>query len=111
MNVQELEAFRHVPFLLWVKDEDGRYIWGNNAIDEFAGEPVVGKTDADLRWADNAESLRADDKQVMATGKPMFTNEMVDDSTLGKVTLCVCKYADQLDGKTHAFGISFVVRG
>ncbi len=98
-----------MPFLLWVKDEDGRYIWGNTAINDFAGQPVAGKTDAELPWADVAESLRADDKQVMATGEPMFTHEQVGESSKGKATLSVCKFADELDGKTHAFGISFVV--
>jgi hypothetical protein len=52
-------------------------------ITELAGENVVGKPDAELEWADNSER--------------------------GRASLSVCKRAGDLDGKPHAFGISFVI--
>ena len=106
---QNLEIFNQMPFLFWVKDEEGVYIWGNQAISDLAGWDVVGKTDAELPWADNAEALRADDNQVLKTGKPIFAHEYVDESSRGKATLNVCKFVGELDGKKHAFGISFVI--
>lgn len=32
MQIRDLEAFENVPFLVWVKDEDWCYLWGNRAI-------------------------------------------------------------------------------
>ena len=50
MQIKDLEAFQDVPFLCWVKDEEWRYLWGNRAICDLAGEDVAGKKDADLIW-------------------------------------------------------------
>ena len=109
MRTEDLEPFRDAPFLLWAKDADGVYVWGNRTIDDLAGEAVTGKPDADLVWGDDAEALRRDDEQVLATGQPIFVNEHVQRSNRGDAVLSVCKWADELDGVPHAFGISFVV--
>ena len=109
MNTKDLEIFNAMPFLFWVKDEEGRYMWGNKTIRDLAGEDIIGKKDAELPWADNAEALRADDKKVLETGKPLFVHEYVDDSSRGRLTLSVCKFIGELDGKKHAFGISFEI--
>ena len=109
MQAKDLEIFNQMPFLFWVNDEDGVYIWGIQAISDLAGQDVVGKTDAELPWADNAEALRADDKQVMETGKSIFAHDFVDKSSRGNATPNVCKLVGELEGKKHAFGISFVI--
>jgi PAS domain-containing protein len=109
MRIEDLEVFRDVPFLLWAKDDAGRYVWGNRAIDELAGEPVAGKQDSELVWAENAAALRKDDEEVLASGRPMFAHEYVQRSERGQATLSVCKWADELEGEPHAFGISFVI--
>jgi len=41
----------------------------------------------------------------------MFVREDVDHSKRGRASLSVCKWADDLDGEPHAFGISFVIAG
>lgn len=109
MKRQDLEVLNDVPFLFWAKDAEGTYVWGNRAINELAGENVVGKPDAELEWADNAQALREDDRRVLESGEPMFVREYVDHSERGKASLSVCKWADELDGTPHAFGISFVI--
>jgi PAS domain-containing protein len=109
MRTEDLEPFRSAPFLLWAKDADGVYVWGNRTIDELAGETVTGKPDSELAWADDAEALRRDDEQVLATGEPMFVHEHVQRSHRGDAVLSVCKWSDDLDGEPHAFGISFVI--
>ena len=111
MKVEDLEAFEGAPFLCWVKDEEWRYLWGNKAICELAGEDVTGKKDDELIWKENAEALVANDKNVLETGKPHFMNERVDHSEYGKATLSVCKWVDDLDGRRLVFGISFVIPG
>jgi len=109
MQKNELEIFNAMPFLFWAKDEEGRYLWGNRAICEFAKEDVVGKTDSELMWAADAEGLRADDKEVLNTGKPIFRHEYVDKSREGKATLNVCKFLGELDGRRCVMGVSFVI--
>jgi hypothetical protein len=32
-------------FLFWVKDEEGRYLWGNRTTSQLVEENVVGKSD------------------------------------------------------------------
>jgi PAS domain-containing protein len=98
-----------MPFLFWVKDEEGRYLWGNKAISQLAGKEIVGKTDHELPWAADADGLIVDDKQVFETGKPLFVHEYV--TTSSKITLNVCKWLGELDGKRRCFGISFFIDG
>ena len=109
MKLRDLEAFRDVPFLLWVKDEEWRYLWGNNKINDLAGQDVVGKHDSELVWKANASALVANDKEVLASGKPHYMHERVDHSEHGRAVLSVCKWLDELDGRRLVFGISFVI--
>lgn len=53
MKIADLGTFQNAPFLLWVKDEQWRYLWGNRGICGPAGEDVFGKrrTAAGLRVA------------------------------------------------------------
>ena len=108
MQIKDLEAFEHVPFLVRVKDEAWRYLWGNRAICDLAGEDVIGKKDSDLVWKANADAQVHNDREVLATGEPDFMHERVDHSDHGKATLSVCKWVDELDGRKLVFGISFV---
>jgi len=108
MQRADLKAFENVPFLFWIKDKEGTYIWANRVACQFAKEDdIVGKADDDLVWADNAAALQELDRQVIDSGKPRFLHEYVDKSDRGKATLNVCKWVDELDGKKYCFGISF----
>ncbi len=101
--------FNQMPFLFWVKDEAGIYLWGNRAITEHAGENIVGKSDRELIWAANADIIRAGDKQVFASGEPKYLQDYVAEFSGGKTTLNVCKWLGELDGKKCCFGLSFVI--
>jgi hypothetical protein len=43
MEAKDLKIFNEMPFLFWVKDEKGKYLWGNKTISRLAGEDIVGK--------------------------------------------------------------------
>lgn len=109
MNQRDLESFTQVPYLAWAKDREGRYIWGNEAINRFAGEDVAGKSDQELVWSHSAESLQRGDAEAMETGEPNYLLENVDASGEGAAQLSVCKWRGELDGQQVCFGISFVV--
>ena len=109
MHGKDLEIFNQMPFLFWVKDAGGRYVWGNRVINRLAGEDVTGKTDADLVWAADAEGLREADRRVWETGEPSFVHEFVAKSSSGQVTLNVCKFMGDFEGERHVFGVSFII--
>ncbi|TDU31746.1 PAS domain S-box-containing protein [Panacagrimonas perspica] len=72
--VQErFEAFmRHFPAAAYIKDDEGRYVFVNTAVEERFGMSagqIVGLRDADLLGAEHAAHLRTNDLQVLATGK------------------------------------------
>ncbi|MEJ2070928.1 MAG: PAS domain-containing protein [Syntrophobacterales bacterium] len=109
MQSKDLEVFNNMPFFFWVKDEAGRYLWVNRALSEMAQQAIIGKTDLEMGWAADAEALRADDKQVLETGKTLYVQEYAHVPGRGKVTLNVCKFVGELDGKKRVFGVSFVI--
>ena len=109
MKDSDLEIFNQMPFLFWVKDAEGRYLWGNRVINQLAGEDVVGKTDAELVWSDDAEDLYAHDLKVLESGKPSFIHEFVAKSSHGQSTLNVCKFVGELEDEKRIFGISFII--
>lgn len=109
METKDLEIFNEMPFLFWVKDEEGKYLWGNRTISQLAGEDIVGKTDYELVWAENTEIIRSGDKQVFDSEEPRYLQEYVAKFNHGKATLNVCKWLGELDGSKRCFGISFII--
>ena len=108
MKSKDLEIFNEMPFYFWFKDEDGRYLWANRVLLEFAKTDMLGKTDNELPWVGNADALRAADKQVLETGETLRLRELVIDKP-EKVTVNACKWLGELDGKKGVFGVSFVI--
>lgn len=109
MKSEDLVITNSFPVVFWAKNLDGVYIFGNETINGFAGQPVVGKKDQDLPWADTADALLDHDKKVYASGETGYMHELVHKSSKGEVTLNVCKWPGELDGQPCTFGISFVI--
>ena len=63
-----------LPFRVFWKDKESRYLGCNQAFSEDTGfnDPslVIGKTDFDLPWTSNAKQLHAHDAAVISTGVP-----------------------------------------
>ena len=70
------------PFLVWLKDVDSRYLAVNQPFADACGmdspDSLIGKTDLDIWPADLAERYRADDRAVLASGKPKVVEELVE---------------------------------
>lgn len=71
----------NVPYLMWLKDPDGRFLAVNDLFARSAGcqraEDVVGKADVDVWPADLANKYRLDDAEVIATRKQKRVEEPI----------------------------------
>jgi|GEM_PF-1811379 len=63
---------QHAPIRVFWKDLESRYIGCNSQFAHDAGLPnledLIGKTDYDMNWREQAELYRSDDKAVMESG-------------------------------------------
>ncbi|MFO0629600.1 MAG: PAS domain S-box protein [Polyangiales bacterium] len=68
-----------IPARVFWKDRDSRYLGCNTAFARDAGlaEPrqILGKTDHELGWHEQAERYRADDRAIMESGQPRLSYE------------------------------------
>lgn len=79
----DLDAFVDRPLwdlmddiIFWVKDLNGRFIWCNLALAEYAGMPresVLGTLDSDLYFNELASVYMQDDLTVIETGEPIVS--------------------------------------
>ena len=78
---QQLKAiFDGIPDIAWMKDKESRFIIANEPLAKAAGmapEDMVGKVDLGIWPKKLAEKYRADDKEVMKTGKQKFIEEPI----------------------------------
>ncbi len=76
-----------VPGFLFAKDHDGRFLLVNKALADHWGqkaEDMLGKTDVDYMGdQEEAKKVRADDLEVLATGKSKFIREECLTNKLG----------------------------
>jgi diguanylate cyclase (GGDEF)-like protein/PAS domain S-box-containing protein len=67
------------PYLVWLKDADSRFLAVNKALarvwHQDSPESMVGKTDFDFSPPELAERYRADDLDVLRSGKPKNVEE------------------------------------
>jgi PAS domain S-box-containing protein len=67
------------PDNLWVKDAESRFVIANRATAERMGHAstldLVGKSDLELCPWETAQKYLADEREVVATGRPMIDNE------------------------------------
>ncbi|MBN2610503.1 MAG: PAS domain S-box protein [Bacteroidales bacterium] len=70
-KTQQKAILDNIPYLAWLKDNDGRYISVNRPFAEkFGLEPdeIIGKTDFDIAPGEDAEQIHKTDMQVMKKG-------------------------------------------
>jgi PAS domain S-box-containing protein len=76
-----------VPIRIFWKDRDGRFLGCNSLFARDAGfsapEDLVGKTDFDMGWKEQAELYRSDDARVMDAGEAILNYEEPQDGPDG----------------------------
>ncbi|MEW6512430.1 MAG: bacteriohemerythrin [Pseudomonadota bacterium] len=90
------------PFLVWLKDTEGRFLAVNQpfalACGQATPDTVIGKTDLDIWPADLAERYRADDQEVLRSGKPKHVEEAIEGAG-GRAWFETYKSSVDIDGK------------
>jgi PAS domain S-box-containing protein len=80
----------NIPFRIYAKDRDSRFLFGNNRMARLAGvetpPQLIGKTDYDFFPTELAAKYFADEKQVMDSGESLFDyEELVEDQDTGEL--------------------------
>ncbi|MFI5294124.1 MAG: PAS domain-containing protein [Thermodesulfovibrionales bacterium] len=102
----------NIPDIAWLKDKDDRYIAANEPFGTICGvapADLAGKTDLDLWPRDLAERYRADDREVMATGKRKYIDEPLVDKD-GKTTWILTIKTPIFNDKGEAIGTIGIAR-
>jgi PAS domain S-box-containing protein len=90
------------PYLAWMKDGSSRYLASNTSFANARGlsvpDALVGRTDFDIFPADLAERYVADDREVLESGHPFFTEEPFDENGR-RIWLETYKAPISLDGR------------
>ncbi|MFA4956528.1 MAG: ATP-binding protein [Candidatus Methanoperedens sp.] len=83
-NRQQEAILNTIPDIAWLKDTESRFIAVNEPFAKACGvnrKEIVGKNDLDIWPQDLAERYRADDKEVMATGRQKQVEEPLEITT------------------------------
>lgn len=98
-----------IPMRVFWKDRDLRFLGGNTLFAKDAGlrlpEDLIGKTDFDMGWKDQAELYRADDRRVMDTNTPKLFYDEPQTTPEGKQIWLRTSKVPLRDGDHKVIGI------
>ncbi|HET9912808.1 MAG TPA: PAS domain-containing protein, partial [Anaerolineales bacterium] len=84
----------NIPQAVFWKDKNLVYLGCNRAFAEDAGfsspEEIIGKTDFDMPWKDQAELYRADDRRVLDSGESRLNYEEPQTTPEGSTISSTC---------------------
>ncbi|MDK9726009.1 MAG: PAS domain S-box protein [Sterolibacteriaceae bacterium MAG5] len=102
-------VLENVPMRIFWKDADLRYLGCNTVFARDAGmahpEELVGKDDFQLSWRDQAELYRADDRQVLESGRPRIGYEEPQTTPDGRTIWLRTSKVPLRDGSGKVFGL------
>ncbi|MBA2654578.1 MAG: PAS domain-containing protein [Gammaproteobacteria bacterium] len=98
----------HFPANVYWKDKEGRLLGDNLNHAKIAGfnqSEIIGKTDHDLPWRDQAYQIRANDLEVMETKKTQVFEESAVLNTTGTENTFLTIKAPLYDGSNEIAGV------
>lgn len=100
--------FRALPESTYAKDRNGIYLACSQRMAEMAGfkspDEIIGKTDHDMCWSDQAAVLQANDRRVMETRETLIIEERGHTMTRGTMLVRTIK-SPLYDENNHVMGI------
>ncbi|MBD3609989.1 MAG: PAS domain S-box protein [Gammaproteobacteria bacterium] len=98
-----------IPARVFWKDIDGNYLGCNQLFANDAGlespNLIVGKSDYDMPWKEQAESFRADDKRVIDSHQPLLHIEEPQSRPNGSVNWLETSKVPLVDANDNTIGI------
>ncbi len=98
-----------IPLRVFWKDRDLRFLGSNTLFAKDAGvgrpEQLIGKTDFDLSWRDNAEIYRVDDQRVIDSDTPSLSVEEPQITPTGERTWIRTSKVPLHDDAGEVFGL------
>jgi len=94
IKLQQEAILSNIPDIAWLKDENSRFIAVNEPFAktlELKPKDLIGKTDLDFYPTEHARMYRADDKEVMRTGKRKRVEEPYEDAKGNRIFLDTIK--------------------
>jgi len=108
----KFQATEHIlnitPNFLYWKDRNSVYQGCNNyfaCLVDLDKKEVIGKTDFDFAWKDQALSFQADDKEVLTSGKPKLNVEHVGNFKNDKIMTIITNKVPLTDLMGNIIGI------
>ena len=102
-------VMNNIPQSVFWKDTNSVYLGCNENFARAAGvaspEDVVGKTDLDLAWSDQAESYREWDRRVMSSDKPVYHIGETERTAEGKTIIVDTNKVPLHDAEGRVVGI------
>lgn len=80
-NAQLNSILDHIPFLIYLKDTEGRFITGNKHLEEAVGrkkEDIIGLQPQDLYMEMYAEEIKAEDARVIKEKQSIFMDKQIE---------------------------------
>ncbi len=98
----------HVPHDIFWKDRDSRFLGCNPSFAKAAGttpEDIIGKTDYDMPWREQAAKYVKDDQEVMRLGKSKTGIEDIQQQADGKEIVALVSKVPLRDQYDNVIGI------
>ena len=109
-TLEQLKMFNDMPFLVFVKGEDLKYVYGNKQFLDLVGydslDELVGKSDHEMIWSGYVDTLNENDRIALNSDEPVNTDESSDIPGKGRVGARVCKFPATVDGKKCLMGVA-----
>lgn len=99
----------NIPQAVFWKNKDLAYLGTNQAFAEDAGldspDLMIGKTDFDMPWKEQAELYRADDRKVMEAGEAQLNYEEPQTGPTGEITWLRTSKIPMTDNEGKVFAV------
>jgi len=103
------EIIDTVPARIFWKDKDNRYLGANKLFLQDAGltkeEEIIGKTDFDMVWKENAEAFITDDNKVITSGVPKLLFEELLPLGDGTIKYLLTSKVPLIDDSDRIYGM------
>ncbi len=103
------KVISHIPHHIFWKDTKGRFLGCNQLFAKVAGynkpEEIIGKTDFDMPWCDQADKYVSDDQTVMKSKKPVDGIEDIQKRKDGSEIVALVSKVPLFDVSNQVYGI------